>query len=592
MQNIRTRSFRPAFSLPTVLIISLTVLTMCLASLQTVTFLQVNIQTNYYQRLAREAAEAGLAHASSCLAVSNHTQTWGSSGSGDLQPNTDCNGANISGQSIYVYQNAQFQTAYDVGNLDNAQTYAVQISSTGTASVLSSGKVVQTYTATMKQVITWDPSLKPQQSASGYNRTCAILSYSAYCWGDNTSGALGNNSTTDSLTPVSVERDPYPTGIGSHNVIDIASGAESACMLIDTGEVYCWGANTYGELGNGTTTSSYVPTAVTGLSGKNITAIGSAGFSYCAVVSNGDLYCWGMDNYGQVGNNTTTASVPTPVLVGGPSGGYGALSGKVVTAISPNSPYYSYFICALSGGKPYCWGSNLQGQIGTNTLSTTKYLVPTAVYTGGALSGKTVTAISADGQTATDTGKSGTAATGNSAVCVVAYTSTPSDAKAYCWGSNQLGELGNNGTIGTSGNTYPAWIYSAPVAVYTGGVLSGKTVTEVAVSDRNACAIAYTTSISNARAYCWGAVYSRGDGNSGTTAVPVAVTDTYSPSVFANNQISNITGGSHRMCAAAQGQLYCWGRNSQGQIGDGTTVDRLQPTLSLFLRPETSNFIY
>lgn len=552
----------------------------------------------YYQQLAVEAAEAGATYATSCLKLNNKTQTWGPSASGGSQPDlsqaTDCTGAGTSPVPSYVYSDTRVRTSFTVGDLEYSDNQTAGIAVIGYAEVLTStGSVAKTYQAGLKKTVVWDLAAVGQRSTAGFYRTCGIVNDDAYCWGANTQGQLGDGTTNDSLTPVAVKREAYPGGIGSHAVVSIAAAAESNCVIIDTGEVYCWGDNWQGQLGDGTTTDSLVPKKISGVSGKNFVQLGSGSYSMCALTDGGELYCWGRNNSGQVGNNTTNIQL-TPTLIGGPSGGYGGLANKSVSYVAPNGPYFGQFMCAVATGKAYCWGDNKMGQLGTN--NTTNYSVPTAVYTGGVLSGKTVTRVALDGSRSTDVIGStpGNLADGESAACALAYTTTPADAKVYCWGSNHYGQLGNNGVRGLSSNYFPDWIYPAPVAVDTSGVLNGLTISEIAVADQGACAIGYSGGdLDTRRVYCWGRSNTRGDGMTSTTTVPVAVTDTYNPSVFANNPISNITGGAHRMCAIANNTSYCWGVNGVGQIGDGTTVTpRRQPTEAIFLRTNGTEYIY
>src|SRR5690606_1462446 len=140
------------------------------------------------------------------------------------------------------------------------------------------------------------------------------------------------------------------------------------------------------------------------------------------------------------------SSIPVAVYASG------VLSGKTVTDISVGDQYS----CAVANGAAYCWGQNTSGSLGNN--STTTSYVPVAVYTGGALSGKTVTAVSA----------------GLSHSCAVA------NGAAYCWGANIYGQLGIGATTASS----------VPVAVNTSGVLNGKTVTAISAGQTHTCAIA------------------------------------------------------------------------------------------------------
>ena len=128
--------------------------------------------------------------------------------------------------------------------------------------------------------------------AAGEQHTCAVTSAGAVlCWGSNASGKLGNGTTTKSLTPVPV------SGLSS-GVVAITAGQDFTCALTHTGTVMCWGVNTTGDLGNGTTTDSNVPVQVLDVAGtapiSGIVAISRpAEYHVCAVTSAGAVLCWG-----------------------------------------------------------------------------------------------------------------------------------------------------------------------------------------------------------------------------------------------------------------------------------------------------------
>ena len=186
--------------------------------------------------------------------------------------------------------------------------------------------------------------------------TCALfLGGSVQCWGRNYSGQLGTGGTTDSLSPT-----PVPTltsgvvaiSVGENNV---SSGqASHACALMTDGSVKCWGDNTAGQIGDGTTSPRLVPTAVVGLPAP---AVGiSAGAKHtCAVLDTGALYCWGSNTAQQLGDGTVTPrSQPTQV--------YGLSSG--IAAVAAGSVH----TCAMTTTSDVkCWGDNVYGQLGDGT---------------------------------------------------------------------------------------------------------------------------------------------------------------------------------------------------------------------------------
>jgi alpha-tubulin suppressor-like RCC1 family protein len=282
---------------------------------------------------------------------------------------------------------------------------------------------------------------------------CALLAGGKIeCWGVNLFGELGNGSDVEfSPTPVVVS--------GVSDAIAVSVGLDDACALLAAGTVECWGGNTWGELGNGTTTESSTPVAVDGLS--NVVSI-SAGFEdNCALLSTGTVECWGNNAQGELGNGTETSS-STPVAVTGltnaiaVSGGldqtcailsgatadcWGALEGGASTTPVPVSGLSKVVaissgldrICAgLSDGTAECWGHAFLGN-GTADSSSTPVIV----------SGPhEVVGISA----------------GWEDPCAVL-----SDGRAECWGSNASEDLGD----GTNTESRTPVLVNEPVAAPT-----------------------------------------------------------------------------------------------------------------------------
>jgi alpha-tubulin suppressor-like RCC1 family protein len=147
---------------------------------------------------------------------------------------------------------------------------------------------------------------------AGYKHTCALSAGTAYCWGSNSHGQLGDGTTTRSLAPVPVA--------GGLSFVSLSAGFYHTCGIVTTGEAYCWGRNTPnsiqesvgGQLGDGTTTDRSSPTLVSG--GLTFKSISAGEVSTCAVTSGAVAYCWGDNEYGQLGtNNTTSFLVPTKI---------------------------------------------------------------------------------------------------------------------------------------------------------------------------------------------------------------------------------------------------------------------------------------
>ena len=370
--------------------------------------------------------------------------------------------------------------------------------------------------------------------STGLQTGCAIgLDSKAYCWGFYAYGALGNNlagGNVSSLVAVPVSTTGVLSGL---TIKSIATGHNYACVIASDNKGYCWGENAKGQLGDNSTVNRNVPVAINTagvLSGLTLKSISTSNANTCVVASNDKAYCWGWNGYGQVGNvPAADSSIPAAVS------GTGLVNGLTVKYITTG-----YTTCAIaSDDKAYCWGENTYGQIGNN--STARSNVPIAVSTAGVLSGKKVTAI----------------ATSDDSTCAIA------DDKAYCWGYNGSGQLGD-------GSQTERHI---PVAVNGTGLVNGLTVKSIKVSANHTCAIA-----SDDKAYCWG---NNGSGQLGDGTLifkknPIAVDTT---GVLNGKTISYITVSNTTTCVATSDYgNYCWGDNSTGHLGNGSAGNSSVPT--------------
>ena len=183
---------------------------------------------------------------------------------------------------------------------------------------------------------------------TGAYHTCALLGNGALrCWGRNGNAQLGNGTYTNSSTPVPVS--------GITTAVVVSGGGGHTCAVLSNGTVRCWGENDFGQLGNGTTAASSTPVQVAGLAGAvNV----SAGWRHsCALLADGTVRCWGQNEFGQLGDGTTTSRT-TPVPVSGITG---------ATAVTAGWWHHS---CALLGdGRVKCWGDNQWGQLGNGTTT-------------------------------------------------------------------------------------------------------------------------------------------------------------------------------------------------------------------------------
>ena len=393
------------------------------------------------------------------------------------------------------------------------------------------------------------PAPPPAVSAGGSHSCGVTPAGGAYCWGDNSSGQLGNGTTAMSTSPVAV------TG-GGLSFERVSAGTGHTCAVTMSGAAYCWGDNPFGQLGNATNTSSSIPVAVSG--GLTFQSVSAGQGHSCGVTTSRAAYCWGADGDGALGNGTATNS-SSPVAVSG---------GLTFQSVSAGAGY----TCGVTTtGAAYCWGVNAAGALGNGT--TTRSLTPVAV--SGGLTFRSVSAgnlhtcgVTAGGAAycwgAGDNGRLGNGATGNSPIPVpvsggLAFESVSvgvfhscgatSSGAAYCWGANPGGELGNGTTTSST----------APVPV-SGGVILGS----VSAGGSHTCAV--TTS---GAAYCWGQNF-RGQAGDGSPL------PTIPGPVSGGLTFGSVSSGGFFTCGLTTA-AYCWGNNSIGQLGNGSFANSNVP---------------
>jgi alpha-tubulin suppressor-like RCC1 family protein len=350
--------------------------------------------------------------------------------------------------------------------------------------------------------------------SGGFRHTCGLLGNgTAYCWGFNGSLQLGTGAAND--------RDTLPRLVaGGLEFTRIDAGQGHTCAITRAGAAYCWGSGSNdGALGSDTADVTPVPVPVDGgLTFKVITL----GWSHtCGLTTAGVAYCWGNNDFGKVGRDTAALGVRTPVPVAG---------GHTFTAIAAGD----YHTCAIAtGGAAYCWGANTFGALGTgDTSSRSAHPIPEAVA-----GGLKFTAI----------------AGGNVHTCGLTMAGD-----VYCWGQGGWGQLGNGARI------------NQPAPVKVGG---GGTYTAVSVGANHSCALA-----TGGQLYCWGG---NGGAQLGGTAGETCI---YGPGPSDNfpctstrivaaggQEFRALSAGVFHTCAiGTSGGAYCWGGNSDGQIGNGT----------------------
>jgi len=387
-----------------------------------------------------------------------------------------------------------------------------------------------------------DPLWRNVES-DGY-RICAIdTTDKGYCVGRNDLP----NSTNEPLSSYTV---PVPMNVGPLENLGIAEFAiensSMGCAIASNGKVYCWGGNNYGQLGSGSGPASHIPKEVdmTGvLNGLTAKQIATGFFHVCIVASDNNAYCWGRNYfsssvYGALGDGTANhSSVPVAVYR------YGVLSGKSIKQIAASADT----TCAIaSDNLPYCWGGDW-GTLGNGTALNSS--VPVAVDTSGVLNGLTAVQI----------------AVGQGSACVIA-----SNGKVYCWGANDQGDLGvgyGNSIHGPCITFYDNCT-AVPVAVDWSGALSGLTAKQIS----SMAGYGYCIVASDNHTYCWGANWGGQIGIG--TRIPDRI---HSPAkVFRGGVLSGLTDlyvslGEDSACVVASDhQIYCWGSNYGGGLANGT----------------------
>jgi len=349
--------------------------------------------------------------------------------------------------------------------------------------------------------------------AAGDGFTCALdVAGAAFCWGANEFGELGGGTTrryTATLAPVRVRT--------TERFRTLSVGASHACAVTLDSGVACWGWNASAQLGDGSRLNRAAPTRVG--NGSPYAAVSAGAFHTCALRSNGAAYCWGDNRYGQLGPDSSSAA-NMPRAVGGDLS-FVAISAGVLHTCG-----------VTSDGAAYCWGDNRAGQLGISQENGAGSATPTRV--AGTVAFAAVSA-------------------GDRHTCGLARGGA-----LYCWGSNEVGQLGTGDAVGRDEPTLVA------------GGLAFRTVDS---GGNHTCAVAVGGTL-----YCWGGNERGqvGDGAAlgqpvppGGTPNPYIVT---APVVVATDlrfESVNASGEAHTCAVAVGGGTHCWGGNASGALGAG-----------------------
>ncbi len=344
-------------------------------------------------------------------------------------------------------------------------------------------------------------------SAGGtYGSTCAIdVDSKAWCWGLGSLGTLGNATNSTSTIPSLTS--------GNHNFTQISGGGDGHfCGLVSGGTIRCWGLNDAGQLGDNSTTNRNVPTLVS--SASAFTQVASGYYHNCAITTGGYIHCWGANGDGQLGTGNTTAHL-VPVAT---------LGNYTYSAVAAGGTH----TCAIdTAGKAWCWGYNNAGQLGNNTTTSASSRVAvfgTLVFSKIYAAGRVSCGITTGGVT-------------------------------YCWGEGGAGQLGRNSTTDSS----------VPVLV------SGShSFARLALYGDHLCGITTAGAL-----YCWGYnnVGQVGVGNTTNQLTPQWITP--------SKTYTQAGVGAYHTCAVeSAGGMWCWGENASSQLGNGGTTDATVPVLT------------
>jgi alpha-tubulin suppressor-like RCC1 family protein len=325
------------------------------------------------------------------------------------------------------------------------------------------------------------------------------------CWGDNTSGQIGNGTLFSawSSTPV-----PALTDVAS-----FAEGQWHTCAVLPDTTVACWGDNLYGELGNGafstdSASPSFVVDPINSLTGAQSVVAGAE--STCTLMTDSTVECWGFNEFGDLGNNSTTNSSTPVQVLGSP-----AAQPQVLSSVTKLSAAADHKCALMTNGTVSCWGDNRFDQVGISNPSFVLVATPVAGVDNAA-----------------------DIATGWEHTCVLLTNGT-----VECWGDNTGNQLGASS------------VAISPTPVTVSG-FSGQ-VTALAAGAWYTCALMADGSIE-----CWGMIPSNHLGTA-PVAYPVAVSGLPAPA-------SAIHAGFTNACALLNNQtVWCWGDNQSGELGGG-----------------------
>ena len=360
--------------------------------------------------------------------------------------------------------------------------------------------------------------------AAGDKHTCAIsLNNSIWCWGDNTYSQLGSSTFSGDFSLVPIQASALP---GSRIAKRIVAGTNHTCVLATDGTVWCWGQNGNGNLGDGTFLIRGIP--VQALLGRTAVMVSAGGSTTCASLSDDSLKCWGKGNSGQIGNNATLLSNATPVYTSLVPASLSVPGSFTVGHLEIGSAHS----CAISVlGAALCWGDVADGRLGITQEP--NVLIPTATASLGSTASEV--------------------AAGGAHTCALL-----TNGSVTCFGYNDTGQLGQTPTQPASSNATPIVVTLTATATH---LSAGKQFT---------CAL-----LSTAVVHCFG---DNASGQLGSDSFGAARETPGAVSGLTGTVVDVVAGTAHACAVMSTGQVRCWGQNDQGQLGIKSKINASSAT--------------